>query len=248
MKGIWKDNEVKDLFCEVENSAKKGESLKCAFSRHAEKYKRANGSVRNYYYHEVDRLKDDKVRAERLCIDLDKHNKACIKYFSSEEENEFFERVKSMTDKGMSVRKACLSLAGGEDGKMLRYQNKYRALCKKKREVPDNIIPFAKKSSAITDSEIQALFAGLVRLVKRSAQEEAEMKIKEREERANRELRKTLALLGERDREIEKIKSQFLSIKKENENLLKGMRENACFRAKLLKEMPKMGIDNKQKV
>lgn len=236
MKGIWKDSEVKALFCEVESSVEKGESLKNAFSRHADRYKRASGSVRNYYYHEIDRLKGDEKRAERLKIDLKRHNKSSIEYFSKEEESSFFEKIKGMTERGMSVRKACLSLAEGDSGKLLRFQNKYRAICRKKvGEVPDNIIPFTKKNSLITDGEIQALFAGLVRLVKRSAQEEAEARAKEREERANRELRKMIALLGEKDREIENIKSQFLSLKKERENLLQGQRENACLMAEVLK-------------
>lgn len=234
MKGIWKDSEVKSLFCEVEKSINNGESLKSAFSRHAYKYSRANGSVRNYYYHELDRLKNDNLRAQRLDIDLSKHEKLEFEYFSKEEEKEFLEKVENMTMNGMSVRGACLSLANGDVGKMLRYQNKYRSV-KKKGKMPDNIIPFTKKSSSITDGEIQALFAGLVRLVKKSAQEEVEYKTKLKEEMANRELRKMMALLGDREKELDKLKEEFISLKKENARLTERFRMNACLKAKIFK-------------
>lgn len=241
MKGIWKDSEVRALFCEVEESATKGQSLKSAFDNHAKKYKRASGSVRNYYYGEIEKLKKDDLRLKRLKIDLSKHAKANIEYFSKEEEKDFYQKVKNMVSSGMSVRKACLTLANGDSAKMLRYQNKFRAIAKKEaKNKPNNIIRFTKRQTTITDAEIQALFAGLVRLVKRSAQEEADAKAKDREERANRELRRMIALLGEREREIEKVKEDFATIKKENEKLLQGMRRQNCLKAKVLSEKIKL--------
>ena len=146
-----------------------------------------------------------------------------------------------MVSSGMSVRKACLTLANDDGAKMLRYQNKFRALSRKKVEAkPDNIIRFTKRQTSITDAEIQALFAGLVRLVKRSAQEEADARAKEREERANGELRKMIVLLGEREREIERVKEDFASIKKENEKLLQGVRRQSCLKAIVLNEKYKL--------
>ena len=245
MKGVWKDSEVKALFGEVEKCVKGGESLRKAFALHAKKYSRAEGSVRNYYYKEVSRFEKDKGRAKRLCINLENHEKAKFEYFSQEEESEFYNKIKAMVADGMSVRKACLTLAEGNGEKMLRYQNKYRALCKKnEKPMPNNIIRFSKKSNSITDVEIQALFAGLVRLVKRSAQEEAESRVKEREERANRELRRVIATLGERERELDELKNAFMGLKRENEKLMQGVRRNACLKAKVLKETSSK-IENK---
>lgn len=241
MKGIWKDSEVKALFGEVEKSVTRGKSLKNAFDAHAKRYKRASGSVRNYYYGEIERLKNDSERLERLNIDLSRHAKTSREYFSKEEENKFYQKVKCMVSSGMSVRKACLTLANDDGAKMLRYQNKFRALSRKKVEAkPDNIIRFTKRQTSITDAEIQALFAGLVRLVKRSAQEEADARAKEREERANGELRKMIVLLGEREREIERVKEDFASIKKENEKLLQGVRRQSCLKARVLNEKYKL--------
>ena len=50
-KGIWSNQEVKELFNQVEQTKKSGRPLKDAFSAHAERYTRKPNSVRNYYYH-----------------------------------------------------------------------------------------------------------------------------------------------------------------------------------------------------
>lgn len=238
MKGYWGNDEVKALFREVEKCLARGENLKKAIENHAKKYSRACGSVRNYYYGEISRLKGDETRLKKLGIDLSKHSKNSFEYFSKEEEDEFYSKIKDMVAKGMSVRKACFNLANGDGRKMLRYQNKYRTLCKNICDKkPDNIIQFKKRSNSITDSEIQALFAGLVRLVKRSAQEDAEAKIRERSEQLNSQLRKTMALLGEREHELEKLKGEILIVKKENEKLLQGKRRQACLKVRIFQEM-----------
>lgn len=240
MKGLWKDSEVKALFCEVKSCLSCGGSLKEAFSRHAQKYRRAEGSVRNYYYRELARLECDKDRANKLDINLQGHKKNNIVYFSKEGEREFFDKIQSMTREGLSVRRACLTLANGDSRQMLRYQNKYRALCKKREneegELPNNVIRFCKKQPSITEGEIQALFAGIVRLVRRSCYEDVEQKLKEREEIANKKLRQMIALLGERERELERVKRDFCEVKKENEKLLQGARRNTCLKARVLKE------------
>lgn len=242
MKGCWKDDEVKGLFKEVEISKSRGEGLKNAFSRHAKNYGRARGSVRNYYYREVDRLASSPTRAKELEINLSLHGKNPIKYFSKEEEGEFFDKIKGMTEGGMSVRRACLTLAEGDSERMLRYQNKYRAM--QKLSLPNNVIKFSKKKASITDGEIQALFSGLVRLVKRKEQEDAEERVKEVENRANSQLRKMIALLGERDRELEDMKSALAKMKKENETLLQGARRNICLKAKVLSGGEKKDVKN----
>ena len=50
-KGIWSNQEVKELFNQVEQTKKSGRPLKDAFIAHAERYTRKPNSVRNYYYH-----------------------------------------------------------------------------------------------------------------------------------------------------------------------------------------------------
>ena len=120
MKGIWKNSEVKELFNVVEDYKDKNKSLKLAFIAHAEKYGRKPNSVRNYYYHEVDNLKLDEKRLQKLGINLNRHNKSNINYFSPEEEQKLMQEVDALVKKGISVRKACLTLSGGDVSQMLR--------------------------------------------------------------------------------------------------------------------------------
>ena len=192
-KGIWKNQEVKELFLEVENVKANNKPLKDAFINHAKKYNRKPNSVRNYYYHEIDNLSKDSKRLEKLKIDLSKHEKSSIIYFSKEEENDLMKKIDDMVSGGMSVRKACYTLSKGDVGQMLRYQNKYRNFLSKTNSANENnldgekIIKFTKKRTTLTDNEIQSLFMGLVRLVKRNAIEEISDKVKVDFENANQE-------------------------------------------------------------
>lgn len=243
MNGFWKDEEVKSLFKIAGECGKSGKSLKEAFSSHAKLFKRSAGSVRNYYYKELASLEGNVKRRNRLGIDLKEHERNKIEHFSNDETKKCLEKINDLVRKGSSVRSACLTLAGGDKVKMLRLQNKYRTeMHKEKDKTPDNVIQFVKKSSTISDGELQALFAGLVRLVKRNALEEAEDKIREKQERANREFRKVLALLCEKEKELEKVKEDFSKIKHENDKLVLGERRNRCLKAEVMKR--KMQLKN----
>lgn len=246
MKGLWDNSEVQALFSEVEECKNKNRTLREAFMAHARKYNRQPNSVRNYYYHEVDELGKDLIRQKKLGINLDRHKKNSITYFSQEEENRLMEEISSLVGQGVSVRKACFMLSKGDVGQMLRFQNKYRNyITKNKQEKEklnvgevkqssfsqDNIITFKKVQKSLSDSEVQSLFMGLVRLVKKNALMEGEEKYKREIEGANSLLRKALTELSSREREIEKLKEEYLKIKNENailsENLLKSKCENA---------------------
>ena len=232
MKGIWKNSEVKELFEVVENYKEKNKSLKLAFASHAQKYGRKPNSVRNYYYHEVDNLKADDKRLEKLGINLSLHNKTNVTYFSPEEEKDLMKEVDDMVQKGVSVRKACLTLSGGDINQMLRYQNKYRNFLAKNRKneeknvkndkiiKPDNVIAFKRTGKTLTDSEVQSLFMGLVRLVKRNAMEESEELYKARLNQANDSLRRAIAKLNNSQRDNDKLKDELTKVRSENSRLL----------------------------
>lgn len=236
--GIWENQEVKDLFSEVEKTKEENKSLKFAFLTHAQKYDRKPNSVRNYYYHEIDNLKKDDKRLKSIGIDLSKHEKNEIKYFSQEEESLLMEKLNKMVKSGVSVRKACLSLSGGDVELMLRFQNKYRNyLSKQKPKVePNNIVRFTKRNNSLTDSELQALFMGLVKLVKKSAMEEASGRVQLNIDRANIELRKTIIELQNKEREVKELKREFSKIKEENQKLLDNMMKTNCSKAEKLRE------------
>lgn len=241
-KGIWNDDEVKDLFQYVEDTKNKNQPLKMAFVLHAKKYGRQPNSVRNYYYHEVDNLASDEKRAGRLNINIKNHEKSEINYFSQEEEDLLMKKIENLVANGNSVRKACLILSDGDIDKMLRYQNKYRNyLLKTKQPEKSNVIKFTnKKSDALTDGDIQSLFLGLVRLVKRSAMEEAGAKFKQERSTANNLLRKAIVDLGKKEREYKDLKEEFMRIKAENAKLAQEVLKARCARAdKINKETEK---------
>ena len=238
-KGCWNDQEVIDLFSQVEMQKGNNKPLKAAFKVHAEKYRRKPNSVRNYYYYELDQLKNNIVKTKRLGIDLSLHEKVDIEYFSREEEEDLIKQIDKLVSKGMSIRKACFNLSKGDLNLMLRYQNKYRNFVAKKnktQQVPNNIIAFTnkKKQTGLTESDINSLFLGLVRLVKRSAIEEYSKDFKAQQENANETLRKALIDLNKKDKEIERLKEDFIRLKLENSRLVQNMMKMKCEKAEKL--------------
>ena len=83
---VWKDEEVKNLFSEVEKCKKDGVALKKAFLLHAQKYGRQANSVRNYYYLEAKNINKDKDRCKRIGIDENKHQQNHYTPFGRNEE------------------------------------------------------------------------------------------------------------------------------------------------------------------
>lgn len=232
-KGLWADEEVKSLFQYVEEVKSNSEPLKNAFILHAKKYNRKPNSVRNYYYHEVDNLASDAKRAEKLNIDIKNHEKNEINYFSQSEEDELMKKIENLVKEGSSVRKACLTLSNGDIDKMLRYQNKYRNYISKNKDASkNNIIKFTKrKNEILTESDINSLFMGLVRLVKRTAVEELSGKMKEERESQNYLLRKALVDLNKKDKQIKELKEEFMQLKMENARLVQNIMKLKCDKA-----------------
>ena len=247
-KGIWENQEVKDLFMVVEKFKKENKSLKFAFAEHAQKYQRKPNSVRNYYYHEVDNLKLDGKRRKEIGIDLKNHEKSEIKYFSSEEENCLMKKIDMQVKQGISVRKACQNLSDGNVELMLRYQNKYRNFLSKQKpkENMGNIIKFSKRRETLSDGELQALFMGLVRLVRKNAYEEANGKLIFSFEQTNDQLRKTIVELQGKEKELQQLKSEFLKLKSENEKLINGLNQARSDKAEKLKEKLVSKKENKK--
>ncbi len=235
--GLWENHEVKDLFMLVEKNKNEGQPLRKAFMEHARKYSRQPNSVRNYYYHEIDNLEEDKERLKKLGIDLEKHRKNTIQYFSKEEEDNLMLKIDKLVENGCSVRKACLTISNGDVNQMLRFQNKYRNFKAKQKPIKkDNIIRFSKKKERISEAELQALFMGLVRLVKRSATEEINEQVKTTMDRASQELRKTIVALNNKEREYRELKDAFMKIKEENSKLVKDMFKLKCDKAGKLRQ------------
>ncbi|MDY5676004.1 MAG: hypothetical protein SPK82_07375 [Eubacteriales bacterium] len=116
----WKKEEDTLLFAEIEKSVGRGTPLKSVFEAVAEQTGRKPNSVRNYYYA---RIKERDLSTTAL------HAGAFVP-FTEEEIHSLLRTVLSAQANGISVRYCTMSMGGGDNRAMLRYQNKYRALLK----------------------------------------------------------------------------------------------------------------------
>lgn len=231
--GKWEDAEVVELFNSVKEFKGKGKPISKAFSDYAVRHGRKPNSVRNYYYAELTSMYSDPFRAKSLGIDLNDHSKQLFVEFNRDESENLVKTVICNLARGKSVRATCLEMSGGNIEKMIRYQNKYRSILKtdtnlireitkkldeggkdyvnpikENKNVTDlsgNILKMPDNKIRITDSDINSLFLGMVKLIKRKAEEDVSEKLKSECEFANETLRKTLVSLNEKEKLIESL-------------------------------------------
>lgn len=230
---IWNDEEVKALFRGVEECKFAKEPLRLAFAAHADKYSRKQNSVRNYYYKEVENLKKDVLRCKKLEISLEKHQKTYFEHFSDEQEKSLLQEIDKLIKSGMSVRTACKNLSGGDLTLMTRLQNKYQNL--RKRKAGDNVIVFKQRQKLLTESEINSLFMGLVKLIKKTAIEEFTEKTRLEKESASYLLKKAFIDLDRKDKQISALKEEFEVLKKENSTLSTKLEKLSMDKNQILK-------------
>ncbi len=207
----WTSEEIKKLFNYVSEQKEKFLTLSNIFESYANISGRKPNSVRNYYYSQLNDFKNNPSLLQKLEIDLSKHNKQTFKHFSLTESKELKEKINNLIKSGHSVRSACLELAKNDPKVMMRLQNKYQLLKNNKEKT--NILQFPKKSSAntkqpITDTDINNLFLGLVKVIKRSVQEQTNQELISECEWANNTLRKTLVNLTTKEHEIKSLNLQ----------------------------------------
>lgn len=210
----WKDAETLALFKLVEDFKNMAKPLKEAFFAYAMQTNRKPDSVRNYYYKTLKEIELNKKN--RLKINLKVHKINRPEAFSKEEEKAVFEKIQKLLSEGCSLRNACLKVAGGDIKKMLRYQNKFRSL--EKSAEPCKVVRMPSKKGKLTDSEINSLFMGLVKLIKKCAEEQAEEKALFEAETANEALRRTVVELSAKQKELDNLKKNFEILK--NQKLL----------------------------
>ena len=233
----WKDQEVVELFRFVEKQKAVGECLTNIFINFAKQTKRMPNSVRNYYYAELCNLMQNPTRCQKLQIDISLHKKIEPKEFTEDETKTVVTKILQMTAKGMSVRKACQTLANGDISLMVRYQNKFRSVVQKdktmynsclqrvgeevklKTKTPNNIIKMPDRRNVLTESDINSLFLGLVKLVKKQTQDDLCKTYEKDKQKANDMLRKTLVEIAEKDNIIKQLRKQFKVLKQEKEKL-----------------------------
>ena len=174
----WKQEEIDMLWKEIRAAAESGAPLRGVFDRMGETLGRKPNSVRNYYYMQ---LKDQAGDTFRRAAPFDP--------FSPEEIHDLLRSVLMARGKGQSVRACVMALSGGDKALMLRYQNKYRAILRKKPglilEVCEELrreglpCPAAQESQAPlsreecfppqADPDVQAILRALSSLARRAA-------------------------------------------------------------------------------
>lgn len=243
---LWNDDEVKSLFNEVEYCKNNQQALRMAFVLHAKKFKRKPNSVRNYYYKEVDNLASNEQRCKSLGIELEKHQKTHFVAFDEKEEEKLLKDVSEMVASGKSVRAACQILSGGNLSLMTRLQNKYQN--SKKKE--SNVIPFRQKQKLLTENDINSLFMGLVKLIKKTAIEDFMEKTKLEKQSSSFLLKKAFLDLNKKDKQIADLRADFEKLKEENKTLLtqleKSASKNDAFKRHLLKNKGENFLENKK--
>ena len=124
MKGThtgWTEQEDAALLSAALDARRARQPLKSAFDAIAEQTARRPNSVRNHYYTQL-------KPAEKT--------EPAFLPFSEEETDRLLETVLLALSNGQSVRACTLEMADGDTRRMLRYQNKYRALLKSQ---PDRV-------------------------------------------------------------------------------------------------------------
>lgn len=127
----YTEEEAKSLVEYIAEGRKGGATLSGLFEGYAKKTGRAKGSVRNYYYALLRSTGDSRVKQILRGKGLKAEK---ILPFSEEETDRILREIILRKQKGISVRRAVLTLSGGDDKLMLRYQNKYRNVLTKQPE------------------------------------------------------------------------------------------------------------------
>lgn len=232
----------------------------------ANQFNLQKNSAKNYYYKSIKFLKDNPIIASKLNINIDSVISKPFKKFELDEKKNLVKTIDDNLKKGISVRKTCMMLANNDARQMLRLQNKYRNMTKmlkrqkseesvvdieksayaesKNKKKQQNIINFAsaktKFGKGITDNDINALFMGLVRIVKKQAEQSANESLKEECKFATENFRQTLIDLNKTEAMLKKEqqKNAELCLK------LESQKKQICG---LLKELSARKLNNLEK-
>lgn len=124
----WQDEETRRLFEAVREAGESGVPLRSVFESLSEGLGRKPNSIRNHYYACL--RENPEAAGDRPVT---------IRMFTPEETHELLRQVLMGRGQGMSVRACVMRLAEGDRSRMLRYQNKYRALLKRQPELIDAV-------------------------------------------------------------------------------------------------------------
>jgi|GEM_PF-4771443 len=131
----WEVKEIEYLQDEIEKCVKENNPLSVAFKNTSEFTKRNSNSVRNFYY--------TFLRKQMLNENIDKIKRRENMDFESFTDGEIHYLVKYIimgTSTGKSIRQCANELANGNTKLILRYQNKYRSVLKRHKNIVDEVL------------------------------------------------------------------------------------------------------------
>lgn len=186
-------------------------------------------SVRNDYYKLVKGLKkEDYVN---LGLNFENHIINKNNHFTKMEMDKEIKKILYLYKQGNSLYGSCLKIANNDKSLAIRYQNKIRKMNLHKQNddkiiyfKPNNandskkdanakILSLPNQSKGLSEQDINALFLGLVRLVKRTSEAQIKQQVKKEFDNANNILQQTLE-------ELNTVNKRNLHLTREN-NLLK---------------------------
>ena len=138
----FSETQTKELIKLCDSKKSQGDGLLSAFKEFANKYDRAMGSVRNYYYKTIKQSGSEKLR-KKLGI-TPKLMPAFIKEFNKAEERDLLLGVLTGISQGKSCRAVFMEMSQGNQKLALRYQNKYRNLLKDNRAFVEEMVEVVK--------------------------------------------------------------------------------------------------------
>lgn len=249
----WQFDEAKDFLNFVFENQNK--SFLWLFENWATKSSRQPFSVRNYFYKLCKFLKQNKDFCAKLGLSSQNLNTLFSKHFNKDDEVWLLTQILP-TKNQKSVRSACLNLACGDAFKMVRYQNKFRNLVKRKKDLVQNVMeklvkqkiairnPYEKQNiisisqNNLSQSDLQGLFMGLVRLVKNDLNQKLELKSKNEKQELNTKLRQTTTDLKAEQNKVQKLEKDFQILKEQYAIMSKNLKieqQQNVFRIKTLK-------------
>lgn len=119
----WQVAETDRLFSAVKEAQGTGAPLRSVFESLSTDLGRKPNSIRNYYYACLKERPDEAPRSPAFTV------------FTPEETHELLRQVLIARGQGLSVRSCVMRMAEGSHSRMLRYQNKYRAILKHRPEM-----------------------------------------------------------------------------------------------------------------
>ena len=139
----WREDEIDRLWHEIQQANQNGQPLRTVFEQMGETLGRKPNSVRNYYYMQLRGREGASLRRAAPFVP-----------FSDGEVRALCKAVLRARAQGQSVRAAVTALAGGDRSRMLRYQNKYRSVLKKRPQLIEELVAELQGEGVRCDSPL----------------------------------------------------------------------------------------------